>query len=136
MAALGLLLVSNEWPMSRLMERQLNQQREHIVPRVQAIVNRNRGLPNSATTVVTPLQLIRFHPDFAGKYRYCIPMKPSCFKGLAPGKTLYVTANWFENEQSLAHIERLVADGHFKYIDQERGVRVYRVEKDMVDAAN
>tara|TARA_Y100000815_G_scaffold272311_1_gene300909 strand:+ start:1492 stop:3282 length:1791 start_codon:yes stop_codon:yes gene_type:complete len=135
-AALVLVLVSNEWPISRLMERQLYQQRERIVPRVQTMVNRNPGLPNSTTTVVSPLQLIRFHPEFAGKYRYCIPMKPSCFKGLAPGKTLYVTANWFENEQSLAHIERLVADGHFKYIDQERGVRVYRVENNIPESTN
>ena len=45
MVALGLVLASNEWPMSRLLERQLNQQRERIVPRMQTIVNRNPGLP-------------------------------------------------------------------------------------------
>lgn len=135
MSALGLVLVSNEWPMSRLLERQLNQQRERIVPRMQSIVNRNPGLPDSVTVVVSPLQLLRFHPDFSDKYRYCIPMKPKCFKGLPPGKTLYVTANWFENEQSLANIERLVAEGRFKYLDQERGVRVYRVEKEIPEVS-
>lgn len=134
-AALGLLLISNEWPISRVMERQLNQQRYRILPRLQTMLNRNPGMMDFATTLVTPVQLMRFHPDVTQTYRYCQPMKLSCFEGTPEGKTLFVTASWFENEESLAMIDRFVAEGRFKYLDQERGMRVYKLEKTLTDDA-
>lgn len=129
--AVGLVLISGDWPMSRLMERQIAQQRYRIETRTQAILVRQPGITSFATDLVTPVQLMKFHPDITQKFHYCKPMKASCFDGTPAGKTLFVTADWFENSDSLAEIQSQVEAGNLRLIAEEKGMRMYKVDREI-----
>lgn len=130
MAAILLIVgfVIIEWPYERLIEQHEAQLRQDLAPRVHSMAQANPELFSSASVIVTPVQPLRYHPDFTGRTEYCRSAQISCFANKPLGRTLFITADWFENPTSKALIDAMIANGSLVLKAQAGGQRTYLLE--------
>lgn len=115
------------WPQERLLEVHHEQQRE-LEPRARALFERQGGGSELYDQIISSISIIYYNPDLGSKVRGCLPVTPACFHDISPGRTAFITANWFENEAATRLIEAMVESGSLILLDRERGVRLYRVD--------
>lgn len=115
------------WPQERLLVSHHDQQRA-LEPRARNLLERQESRSVVFDRVLTTVGILAYNPDLRHKLQGCLPVRPPCFQDVPLGRTAFITASWFENEAATRLIEAMVESGSLILLDQERGVRLYRVD--------